>query len=146
MKVVTRVFVRFFAERFFDEAVLTAYYLFLSVFPFLLFILSLISFFPVNAQQVLDFLGPFAPGDSFALIEDNVTNILAADKGQVLSLSLIAAISFSLNGWLTCCFNRISNIKRIFQSMILFSVPITCALAQDSKHLHWHIVSGEPIK
>ena len=95
MKIVIRVFVRFFTERFFDEAALTAYYLLLSVFPFLLFILSLISLFPVDAQQILDFLRPFAPGDSFALIEDNVTNILAADKGQVLSLSLIAAFWIS---------------------------------------------------
>jgi membrane protein len=91
MKIAKRVFVRFFAERFFDEAAQTAYYLLLSVFPFLIFILSLISFFPVDAQQILDFLRPFAPGESFALIEDNVTNILAQDKGRVLSLSLIAA-------------------------------------------------------
>lgn len=95
MTIVTRVFVRFFAERFFDEAALTAYYLLLSVFPFLLFILSLISLFPVDAQQTLDFLRPFAPGDSFSLIEDNVTNILEEDRGKVLSLSLIAAFWIS---------------------------------------------------
>lgn len=64
--------------------------LLLSVFPFLLFILSLISFFPVDEQQILDFLRPFAPGDSFALIEDNVTNILERTKGASW-LSLIAA-------------------------------------------------------
>ena len=95
MKIVIRIFVRFFAERFFDEAALTAYYLLLSVFPFLLFILSLISLFPVDAQQTLDFLRPFAPGDSFSLIEDNVTNILEEDRGKVLSLSLIAAFWIS---------------------------------------------------
>lgn len=83
MKVVTRVFVRFFAERSFDEASLTTYYLLLSVFPFLLCILSLISFFPVDAQQILDFLRPFAPGDSFTIIEDSVTNILAARASLV---------------------------------------------------------------
>lgn len=95
MKVVTRIIKRFFAERFFDEAAQTAYYLLLSVFPFLLFILSLVSFFPVDEQQLLNFLRPFAPGDSFAFIEDNVTNILKADKGRVLSLSLLASFWIS---------------------------------------------------
>jgi len=95
MSVVTRIIKRFFAERFFDEAAQTAYYLLLSVFPFLIFILSLVSFFPVDEQQLLSFLRPFAPGNSFAFIEDNVASILSADKGRVLSLSLLASFWIS---------------------------------------------------
>lgn len=95
MKIVARIIKRFFAERFFDEAAQTAYYLLLSVFPFLIFILSLVSFFPVEEEQLLNFLRPFAPGNSFTFIEDNVTNILSADKGRVLSFSLLASFWIS---------------------------------------------------
>ncbi|AYC30668.1 YihY/virulence factor BrkB family protein [Paenisporosarcina cavernae] len=95
MSVLLRVVKRFFVERFYDQAAQTAYYLLLSILPFLLFILSLVSFFPVREEQILDFLRPFAPGESFRLIEDNVLNILAADKGPVLWLSLLSAFWIS---------------------------------------------------
>ena len=151
MKIAKRVFVRFFAERFFDEAAQTAYYLLLSVFPFLLFILSLINFFPVDAQQILDFLRPFAPGDSFALIEDNVTNILAADKGRVLSLSLIAAfwISSMAVQALARALNEANGIKsklpywkgllRDLGVTLLFMtlVPLSLFLPFIESGLHW---------
>jgi membrane protein len=151
MKIAKRVFVRFFAERFFDEAAQTAYYLLLSVFPFLIFILSLISFFPVDAQQILDFLRPFAPGDSFALIEDNVTNILAADKGRVLSLSLIAAfwISSMAVQALARALNEANGIKsklpywkgllRDLGVTLLFMtlVPLSLFLPFIESGLHW---------
>ena len=156
MKIAKRVFVRFFAERFFDEAAQTAYYLLLSVFPFLLFILSLISFFPVDAQQILDFLRPFAPGDSFALIEDNVTNILAADKGRVLSLSLIAAfwISSMAVQALARALNEANGIKsklpywkgllRDLGVTLLFMtlVPLSLFLPFIESGLHWVVSRG----
>ena len=59
MKLVTRIFVRFFTERFFDEAAQTAYFLLLSVFPFLLFILSLIKLFSGRCAANLRFLETF---------------------------------------------------------------------------------------
>lgn len=95
MKLVMNILVRFFKERFFDEAAQTAYYLLLSVFPFLIFILSLISYFPVDDEQLLNFLRPYAPGNSFAFIEDNVTTIFLTDKGRILSFSLLASFWLS---------------------------------------------------
>ncbi|EPD49416.1 YihY/virulence factor BrkB family protein [Paenisporosarcina sp. FSL H8-0542] len=151
MKLVTRIFMRFFSERFFDEAAQTAYYLLLSVFPFLLFILSLISFFPVDEQQILNFLRPFAPGESFNLIEDNVTNILAADKGRVLSLSLLAAfwVSSMAVQALARALNEANGIKstlpywkgllRDLGITLLFMtlIPLSLFLPFIESGLHW---------
>lgn len=151
MKLVTRIFMRFFSERFFDEAAQTAYYLLLSVFPFLLFILSLISFFPVDEQQILNFLRPFAPGESFNLIEDNVTNILTADKGRVLSLSLLAAfwVSSMAVQALARALNEANGIKstlpywkgllRDLGITLLFMtlIPLSLFLPFIESGLHW---------
>ncbi|MGB3259298.1 YihY/virulence factor BrkB family protein [Paenisporosarcina sp.] len=159
MKLVTRIFVRFFAERFFDEAAQTAYYLLLSVFPFLLFILSLISFFPVDAQQIINFLRPFAPGESFSLIEDNVANILAADKGRVLSLSLLAAfwISSMAVQALARALNEANGIKstlpywkgllRDLGVTFLFMtlVPLSLFLPFIESGLHWVVSNAGTI-
>jgi len=151
MRVVTSVIKRFFAERFFDEAAQTAYYLLLSVFPFLIFILSLVSFFPVDEQLLLNFLKPFAPGNSFVFIEDNVTSILTADKGRVLSLSLIASfwISSMAVQALARALNEANGIKssqpywknliRDLGVTLLFMmlVPLSLFLPFIEEGLHW---------
>lgn len=159
MRLITRIFVRFFKERFFDEAAQTAYYLLLSVFPFLIFILSLVSFFPVDEQQLLNFLRPFAPGDSFRFIEDNVTNILKADKGRVLSLSLIAA--FWVSSMAVQALARALNEANGVQStlpylkglirdlgvtlLFMLLVPMSLFLPFIESGLHWIVSSAGSI-
>ena len=91
MEIAENVIARFFKERFFDQAAQTAYYLLLSMFPFLLFILSLLSLFPVHEEMLLTFLRPFAPEQSFTLIEMNIHTLLAKGHGKVLYASLGAA-------------------------------------------------------
>jgi membrane protein len=155
MRLITRIFMRFFKERFFDEAAQTAYYLLLSIFPFLIFILSLASLFPVDEQQLLNFLRPFAPGDSFRFIEDNVTNILKADKGRVLSLSLVA--SFWVSSMAVQALARALNEANGVQStlpywkglirglgvtlLFMLLVPLSLFLPFIESGLHW-IVSN----
>jgi len=91
MTIIKNVMVRFFNERFFDQAAQTAYYLLLSMFPFFLFILSLLSLFPVNEEMLLTFLRPFTPEEAFAVIEENVHAVLNKGQGKVLYASLISA-------------------------------------------------------
>lgn len=82
---------RFFTERYYDQAAQTAYYLMLSIFPFLLFVLSLLSFLSINLDSLLSFIEPYAPGNTYGFIEDNVLRILEGNQGGVLSVSLISA-------------------------------------------------------
>lgn len=91
MTIIKNVVVRFFNERFFDQAAQTAYYLLLSMFPFFLFVLSLLSLFPVNEEVLLTFLRPFTPEETFTVIEDNVHAVLSKGHGKMLYASLVAA-------------------------------------------------------
>lgn len=84
-------FIRFFTERYFDQAAQTAYYLMLSIFPFLLFVLSLLKYLPVNLDSLLLFIEPYAPGNTFDFIEQNVLRIVDGYQGGVLSISLVSA-------------------------------------------------------
>lgn len=95
MKIVTSVVKRFFKERFFDQAAQTAYYLLLSMLPFLIFIFSLLSFFTVDEDVLLNLLKPFTPAEAFSIIEKNVYFILNANQGKILYVSLIAAFWMS---------------------------------------------------
>ncbi|WP_338751787.1 YihY/virulence factor BrkB family protein [Bacillus sp. FJAT-52991] len=95
MRLVQVVVRRFFAERFFDQAAQTAYYLLLSVVPFLIFMLSLMSFFPINEGDILGFIEPYAPGNTYLLIKENVQAIVARDQGQIISLSFFSTFWLS---------------------------------------------------
>ncbi|OKL37498.1 YihY/virulence factor BrkB family protein [Domibacillus mangrovi] len=114
MDVTKRMIVRFWGERFYDQAAQTAYYLLLSAIPFMIFMLSLISFFSIDQEAILEFIRPYAPGESFTLIEENVNAVLSTGKGQVLSLSLLSTF------WLSSMavqsigrsFNDVSGIER----------------------------------
>ena len=86
---------RFIKGRFFDQAAQTAYYLLLSMLPFLLFILSLLSLFPINDEVLLNFLEPFIPIESFKLVENNVYEIVGRSKGNLIVTSLVLAFWIS---------------------------------------------------
>lgn len=93
--IVKRVIIRFFKERFFDKAAQTAYYLLLSMLPFLIFIFSLLSLFLVNEEMLLNFLQPFTPVEAFKLIEKNVQLILNKNQGNLVYVSLAVAFWLS---------------------------------------------------
>jgi membrane protein len=82
------VVVRFVKERFFDQSAQLAYYLLLSIFPFLLFVFSLLSYLPISETNVLLLIKPFAPEKSYAIIHDNIERILYNQRGDVLSISI----------------------------------------------------------
>ncbi len=93
--IVKRIVSRFFRERFFDQAAQIAYYLLLSMLPFLIFLFSLLDLFIVNEEILLNLLKPFTPSEAFLLIEDNVHLILNKSQGNILYASLLSAFWLS---------------------------------------------------
>ena len=104
MEIAENVIARFLKERFFDQAAQTAYYLLLSLFPFLLFILSLLSLFPVHEEMLLTFLRPFAPEQSFTLIEKNSIRFLRKVMEKCCMRAWGGVLGFLDGGSVTCAF------------------------------------------
>src|SRR6478735_4291974 len=76
---------RFFTERFFDQAAQTAYYFLLSFVPFIIFLFSLLSFFPIDTNNLLIFIEPFTPKSAYDVIEKSIETVNNSGK-KVLSL------------------------------------------------------------
>ena len=95
VEVILRVIIRFFKERFFDQAAQTAYYLLLSMLPFLIFTFSLLSLFEIDEEMLLNLLEPFTPVVAFIIIERNSHFILNANQGKVVYVSLVSAFWLS---------------------------------------------------
>jgi membrane protein len=71
-----------------------AYYFFLSLFPALLFLVALASFFPLYSftDEVMRLLGPIAPAAVVTLLEDQLTSLSNSGDASLLSIGLLMAL------------------------------------------------------
>jgi membrane protein len=71
-----------------------AYYFFLALFPAVLFVLALASFFPLTnfIDDVVRVLRPIAPADVLGFLEEQLTRISNADSGGILTLGILGAV------------------------------------------------------
>lgn len=88
-------FKRFFAERFFDQAAMLAYYFILSTFPFLLFVLGIVGWLPFTSGDVISALALVMPEASYRLLEGNIEAIFDDSRLRLASLSILPALWIS---------------------------------------------------
>jgi membrane protein len=70
-----------------------AYYFILALFPALIVVVAIASFFPRSTlQQVLATLAPFTPPDALSLIRTQLDAILAAEQGGLLTVGVLGAL------------------------------------------------------
>jgi membrane protein len=71
-----------------------AYYFFLALFPAILFVFALTSFFPVTdvLNQGVQALAPFLPAEVVRFLTDQLTRVANADSGGILTLGVLGAI------------------------------------------------------
>ncbi|PWA10404.1 ribonuclease [Pueribacillus theae] len=78
-----------------------AYYFLLSLFPFLIFALTLLPYLGITTDDILSLVAPYTPDQAMNLIQDNLKTILDSRKGGLLSFGIIATIwsaSNAING------------------------------------------------
>ncbi|WP_110113540.1 YihY/virulence factor BrkB family protein [Bacillus sp. CGMCC 1.16541] len=75
-----------------------AYYFLLSMFPFLIFLITLIGFLPLQVPDILQMIDEFAPEQTMSMIESNLTTVIGQQNGELLSIGLIATIWSASNG------------------------------------------------
>ncbi len=71
-----------------------AYYFFLALFPALLFLVALASFFPVHdlMNQVVGALSRFAPGEVLTIVRDQVAKIAGSKNGGLLTIGFLGTV------------------------------------------------------
>lgn len=74
-----------------DLSAQVAFYFLLSLFPFLIFAMTLLGFY-VSTEDVLRLLGQYVPADSMPLIEKNLRSVLEVDRGGLLSIGILATV------------------------------------------------------
>jgi membrane protein len=69
-----------------------AYYFLLSIFPLLLFVMSLLGYLPFSADDVVSLIKEYIPGAVAGWLEETLTNLLSIKRGGTLSFGLILAL------------------------------------------------------
>ncbi|WP_051475682.1 YihY/virulence factor BrkB family protein [Bacillus sp. J37] len=75
-----------------------SYFFLLSLFPFLIFLITLIGYLPISQTEVLNTIVEFAPGQSMQLINTTLDEILNNRNGGLLSFGIIATLWSASNG------------------------------------------------
>ena len=74
------------------------YYLVLSIFPFLIFLLNIVKFTPLASQDVLSQIVSVLPGDTQTMLIDIVNSIVNASNNTLLSVSAIGGLWTASSG------------------------------------------------
>ncbi|MBK9292669.1 MAG: YihY/virulence factor BrkB family protein [Bacteroidetes bacterium] len=77
-----------------------AFNFFLAIFPFILFLFTLIPYVPVKDFQsnLFQLLAGVIPSDTFAMVESTIYGIIMKQNSSLLSLSFFLTFVFSTNG------------------------------------------------
>lgn len=75
-----------------------AYFFLLSIFPLLIFIVTLLPYLNLDEAQVFRFIENYAPIDVFILIEKTISDVLVTRNGGLLSIGIIGTIWSASNG------------------------------------------------
>lgn len=108
---------------------------FLALFPGVIFVFTLIPFIPIDGFQheLFRLLRDILPPNSFDAAYSTITDILTIKRGNLLSLTVFAALFFATNGTLALIGNFGQTIHRLnvrgFWSQYLAAFWLTLALA-----------------
>ena len=82
------------SDNVFDLAAQQAYYFFFALFPALLFVLGVASFFPLQGliDQVLRMMGRLAPADVIAIVTQAMASLSKQNSGGILTFGFVLAL------------------------------------------------------
>ena len=78
----------------FGRAAQLAYYFFFALFPFFLFLTTLVGYIPIPnlTDRIMELLVQILPGDASHLVQDNVHELVTVQRGGLLSFAILAAL------------------------------------------------------
>lgn len=79
------------------QAAQLAYYFLFALFPFLLFLITLLGFLPLAMDEIMAFLANVMPAEVIVLVQDNVRTLVTQQRGGLLSFGILTSLWTSLS-------------------------------------------------
>ena len=110
-----------------------AYHLLLAFFPFLIFLVTVLTYTPLLQPQSLADVLQALPADAYAVVATTLNEIFVADRPNILSFSVILAVWSSSNGFMAIArgLNRAYDVKetRKFYTVRFMAILFTLLIA-----------------
>jgi membrane protein len=126
-----QIIVRTFREAFFKDNCLgmsaqLAYYFFFALFPALLVLLAIASYFPLERliDDLFATLGGFAPPDVLTIITDQITKISKGEEGGLLTIGMLTAL-WSSSAAMTAIIDTLNRAYGVEESRPWWRVRLT---------------------
>ncbi len=121
-----RTFKSILSDNLLDLAAQQAYYFFFALFPAILTIISIASFFPIAnlVGESITLLGRFAPGDVLRIITDQMEKISSSNHGGVLTFAFVLTL-WSTSGAMVSIITTLNAAYGITEGRPLWKVRLT---------------------
>lgn len=118
-----------FADDVLSLAAQQAYYFFFALFPALLTVISLASFFPIEnlMDEIVGTLGRFAPPDVLQIIQEQLTKISEGNNGGLLTFAFLVTI-WSSSGAMVSIITTLNAAYDITEGRSMIRVRLTSIL------------------
>jgi membrane protein len=113
-------------DNIFDLAAQQAYYFFFALFPALLFLISIASFFPLHTlvPDVIDMLGRIAPREVIEIINKQLFDLSGRNSGGILTLAFLFTL-WSTSGAIVSIITTLNAAYDITESRPWWKVRLT---------------------
>jgi membrane protein len=74
------------------QAAQLAYYFLFALFPFLLFLITLLGFLPLAMDEIMSLLANVMPADVISLVQENMSTLVIQQRGGLLSFGILTAL------------------------------------------------------
>jgi membrane protein len=119
----------------FGRAAQLAYYLLFALFPFFLFLTTLLGYLPIPnlLDRMMEVLAQVLPGDALRLVQENLHQLVTGERGGLLSFGILAALwtSSSALTAIIDSLNRAYDVEegRPFWKVRLIAILLTVGLS-----------------
>lgn len=109
-----------------------AYFFLLSLFPFLLFLVTLLGYLPIDEISFMDFIAAYAPAEIIDLLNANISQLVNSQNTGLLSIGIIGTLWSASNGVnaITKAMNKAYEVEenRPFFIARLIAIALTIAM------------------
>ncbi|MFU1721244.1 YihY family inner membrane protein [Bacillus amyloliquefaciens] len=132
MSFIKELFARFSLHEGQSKSAELAYFFLLSLFPLMIFLLTLTAYLPISAEDVLGAVDQYAPDSAMSMVKSITEQTLNKRSGGLLSFGIIAVIWSASNGMnaIVRAFNHAYEVEenRSFIIIRLTSIFLTIAM------------------
>ena len=132
MSFIKELFARFSLHEGQSKSAELAYFFLLSLFPLMIFMLTLTAYLPISAEDVLGAVDQYAPDSAMSIVKSITEQTLNKRSGGLLSFGIIAVIWSASNGMnaIVRAFNHAYEVEenRSFIIIRLTSIFLTIAM------------------